>query len=89
MYPVIVFIVVEICSWKQQNEPVFYGPDGQIITQEESQFLQESVGQIPDPEEYDDYGWVVICTLLELDQCVPVFSMLFFVEMWAVVERCT
>lgn len=39
-----------------QNEPVFYGPDGQIMTQEESQFLQESVGRIPDPEEYDDYG---------------------------------
>ncbi|PNF41737.1 Polyadenylate-binding protein-interacting protein 1 [Cryptotermes secundus] len=38
------------------NEPVFYGPDGQIITQEESQFLQESVCRIPDPEEYDDYG---------------------------------
>jgi hypothetical protein len=35
---------------------VFYGPDGQIMTQEESQFLQESVGLIPDTEEYDDYG---------------------------------
>jgi hypothetical protein len=41
---------------EQQNEPVFYGPDGQIMTQEESQFLQESVGRIPDPEECDDYG---------------------------------
>jgi hypothetical protein len=41
---------------EQQNEPVFYGPDGQIMTPEESQFLQENVGHIPDSEEYDDYG---------------------------------
>lgn len=39
-----------------QNGPVFYGPDGQIMTPEERQFLQESVGRIPDHEEYDDYG---------------------------------
>jgi len=51
---------------KQQNGPVFYGPDGQIMTPEERQFLQESVGRIPDHEEYDDYGWVLIHTLLEL-----------------------
>ncbi|XP_021928244.1 polyadenylate-binding protein-interacting protein 1 isoform X1 [Zootermopsis nevadensis] len=37
-----------------QNYPVFYGPDGQIMTPEESQFLEESVGRIPDSEEYDD-----------------------------------
>jgi hypothetical protein len=36
------------------------------MTPEERQFLQESVGRIPDHEEYDDYGWVVIHTLLEL-----------------------
>lgn len=39
-----------------QNGPVFYGPDGQIMTPEEREFLQESVDQIPDHEEYDDYG---------------------------------
>jgi hypothetical protein len=36
------------------------------MTPEEREFLQESVGRIPDHEEYDDYGWVVIHTLLEL-----------------------
>jgi len=51
---------------KQQNGPVFYGPDGQIMTPEERQFLQESVGRIPDHEEYDDYRWVVLRILLEL-----------------------
>lgn len=38
------------------------------MTPEESQFLQESAGRIPDPEEYDDYGWVMMCTLLESHQ---------------------
>jgi hypothetical protein len=34
------------------------------MTPEESQFLEESVSRIPNAEDYDDYGWVVICTLL-------------------------
>ncbi|XP_069674729.1 polyadenylate-binding protein-interacting protein 1 isoform X2 [Periplaneta americana] len=43
-------------SCPPQNEPVFYGPDGQIMTPEESQFLQENVERIPDIEEYDEYS---------------------------------
>ncbi|KAJ9587606.1 hypothetical protein L9F63_018988, partial [Diploptera punctata] len=37
------------------NEPVFYGPDGQVITPEESQFLEENFRQFPD-DDYDDFG---------------------------------
>lgn len=46
----------EFIPYPTQNEPVFYGPDGQIMTPEESQFLQENVERIPDAEEYDEYS---------------------------------
>ncbi|XP_066994230.1 polyadenylate-binding protein-interacting protein 1 [Anabrus simplex] len=38
------------------NEPVFYGPDGQILTAEEHRFLQDNVASVPETEDYDDYG---------------------------------
>lgn len=38
---------------QQPNEPVFYGPDGNILSAEESKFLQEISENAPDLEEYD------------------------------------
>ncbi|XP_012264052.2 polyadenylate-binding protein-interacting protein 1 isoform X1 [Athalia rosae] len=35
------------------NEPVFYGPDGNVLSPEESRFLQDLTGDAPD---IDDYG---------------------------------
>nr|CAD7205951.1 unnamed protein product [Timema douglasi] len=44
-------------SWApQKDEPVFYGPDGQIITPEESKFLQESTEATSEVEDNDEYG---------------------------------
>ncbi|KAG8237603.1 hypothetical protein J437_LFUL012402 [Ladona fulva] len=40
------------------DEPVFYGPDGQILTAEESRFLQDSIAAICDEEECGDGEWV-------------------------------
>lgn len=40
---------------QQPNEPVFYGPDGNILSAEESKFLQEISENAPDLEEYDTY----------------------------------
>jgi hypothetical protein len=55
------------------------------MTPEESQFLEESVGRIPDSEEYDDYGWVMLCTLLEVIS-VHIFHA-FHVHILTVVEK--
>lgn len=40
---------------QQSNEPVFYGPDGNILSAEESKFLQELAESTPELEEYDTY----------------------------------
>lgn len=34
------------------NEPVFYGPDGNVLSPEESKFLQDLTGGGPDIDEY-------------------------------------
>lgn len=36
------------------NEPVFYGPDGNVLSAEESRFLQDLTGDAPDIDEYGD-----------------------------------
>jgi hypothetical protein len=56
------------------------------MTQEESQFLEDSVGRIPDSEEYDDYGWVMICTLLEVSSVYILQA--FHMKILTVVEKC-
>nr|CAD7267358.1 unnamed protein product [Timema shepardi] len=42
--------------FERLDEPVFYGPDGQIITPEESKFLQESTEATSEVEDNDEYG---------------------------------
>ncbi|XP_046422337.1 polyadenylate-binding protein-interacting protein 1 [Neodiprion fabricii] len=36
------------------NEPVFYGPDGNVLSPEESRFLQDLTGDTPDVEEFGE-----------------------------------
>lgn len=39
---------------QQSDEPVFYGPDGNVLSAEESKFLQEIAVGTPEVDEYDD-----------------------------------
>lgn len=54
------FVIDPLKEFK--NEPVFYGPDGQILTEEESSFLSNNapIDGPEDLEEYEEYDYLFI-----------------------------
>lgn len=58
LIPILFFIAVNPLMPEQQvqknftNEPVFYGPDGNVLTEEESAFLWNETYNYDDDDEY-------------------------------------